>query len=91
MTMRVEVVYAGAQRQWVIALDLPARATVKDALAAAAVLGMPAEADHRAAVGVWGRPAELDRTLRDGDRVEIYRDLRADPKTARRKRAAMRK
>jgi putative ubiquitin-RnfH superfamily antitoxin RatB of RatAB toxin-antitoxin module len=88
MTIRVEVVYALPQRQWVIALELPARATVRDALAAATVQGLPSEADQRTAIGVWGRPAGLDRPLRDGDRVEIYRELHTDPKTARRKRAA---
>lgn len=36
--------------------------------------------------GVWGRKAAPDTTLRDGDRVELYRDLRVDPKVARRER-----
>lgn len=89
MKIRVEVVYALPQRQWVIALDLPAGATVRDALAAVALEQRVPEACLRqAAVGVWGRAAQLDRPLRDRDRVEIYRELRADPKTARRQRAA---
>jgi putative ubiquitin-RnfH superfamily antitoxin RatB of RatAB toxin-antitoxin module len=37
---------------------------------------------------VWGRWATLDSVLRDGDRVEIYRPLQADPKEVRRRRAA---
>ena len=37
-------------------------------------------------VGLWGRKAPLDRTLHDGDRVELYRPLRVDPKRARRER-----
>lgn len=36
--------------------------------------------------GVWGRKAAPDTPLRDGDRVELYRDLRVDPKVARRER-----
>ena len=40
-----------------------------------------------AAVGVFGRKAPMDHVLRDGDRVEIYRPLIADPKEARRLRA----
>lgn len=36
--------------------------------------------------GVWGRKAAPDTVLRDGDRVELYRDLRVDPKVARRER-----
>lgn len=36
--------------------------------------------------GIWGRKAASDAVLRDGDRVEMYRDLRVDPKVARRER-----
>jgi sulfur carrier protein len=35
---------------------------------------------------VWGRRVPLDTPLRDGDRVEVYRPLRVDPKVARRER-----
>jgi putative ubiquitin-RnfH superfamily antitoxin RatB of RatAB toxin-antitoxin module len=38
------------------------------------------------AVGVWGKLRALDETLRDRDRVEIYRPLLVDPKEARRQR-----
>jgi putative ubiquitin-RnfH superfamily antitoxin RatB of RatAB toxin-antitoxin module len=37
-------------------------------------------------IGVWGRRASLKQTLRENDRVEIYRALRVDPKVARRER-----
>jgi putative ubiquitin-RnfH superfamily antitoxin RatB of RatAB toxin-antitoxin module len=90
MKIRVEVVYALPERQWVISLELPAGATVSQALAAAAIENLlPPEAQRpRAGVGIWGRAVPLDRSLRDGDRVEVYRALRADPKTMRRQRAA---
>jgi len=39
-------------------------------------------------VGVWGKIARPDAKLQPGDRVEIYRPLIADPKEARKKRAA---
>lgn len=39
-------------------------------------------------VGVWGAKAESSQPLLDGDRVEIYRDLKVDPKVARRLRFA---
>ena len=38
-------------------------------------------------VGVWNRTTKLETVLREGDRVEIYRPLIADPKEARRRRA----
>jgi putative ubiquitin-RnfH superfamily antitoxin RatB of RatAB toxin-antitoxin module len=38
-------------------------------------------------VGIYGRRVALDARLVDGDRVEIYRPLRAQPQDARRQRA----
>ena len=40
--------------------------------------------------GVFSLPRPLDYVLRDGDRVEIYRPLIADPKEMRRQRARQR-
>ena len=39
------------------------------------------------AVGIFSRKVPLDHVLRDGDRIEIYRPLTADPKEMRRQRA----
>lgn len=86
--MRVEVVYALPLKQDVISLEVPAGATVHQALAASGVLAAHPELDLRVVqVGVWGRPATLDVPLKDGDRVEIYRPLQIDPKEVRRRRA----
>ncbi|MGV3743054.1 MAG: RnfH family protein [Burkholderiaceae bacterium] len=38
-------------------------------------------------VGLYGKIKAPDTQLRDGDRIEIYRPLQADPKDARRRRA----
>ncbi len=81
--LRVEVVQALPQRQVTIALDLEQGATVRVALQAA---GLPLDQP----VGIYGRRVELDARLSDGDRVEIYRPLRLDPKEARRRRALSR-
>jgi len=35
---------------------------------------------------VWGKPVELTHVLKDGDRLEVLRPLRVDPKVARRER-----
>ena len=64
-------------------LRLPAGSTLGQALAAA---GWSPEGAGTTEVGIWGRKAPLDRTLRDGDRVELYRPLKVDPKLARRER-----
>lgn len=36
--------------------------------------------------GIWGRKCPHDAVLRDGDRIELYRPLKVDPKVARRER-----
>lgn len=89
--MRVEVVFAQAHRQWRRAVELPPGATVLDAITASGLLvAFPDLKVEEGMVGVWYRVRPLDTPLRDGDRVEIYRPLRADPKQARRERVRRR-
>jgi len=77
--MRVEVVQAHADRAEIVKLELPAGATVRDALVAAGI--------DSQRVGIFGKRVSSDARLADGDRVEVYRPLRIDPKQARRQRA----
>jgi putative ubiquitin-RnfH superfamily antitoxin RatB of RatAB toxin-antitoxin module len=89
MKIRVEVVYAIAHAQDVIPLEIDADSTVESAVAASGLLQQYPEIDlARTRIGVWGRAVNADALLRDLDRVEIYRSLQADPKLARRRRAA---
>lgn len=68
-------------------LDLGEGATVGDALRASGVaLALAAAELDSMEVAVWGRKAPLDQPLRSGDRVELLRALRVDPKVARRER-----
>lgn len=90
MSMRIEVVYALAQEQDLVILDLPSGSTVQEAIYASGLLQRLPEIEL-SRVGVWGRPVRPDTRLRDRDRVEIYRPLIADPKEIRRKRAAGRR
>jgi putative ubiquitin-RnfH superfamily antitoxin RatB of RatAB toxin-antitoxin module len=85
--MRVEVVYALAQKQERVFLDLPPNSTVQDALQASGLLQHLPQIES-GCLGVWGTPASAQTRLRDQDRVEIYRPLIADPKEVRRERAA---
>lgn len=86
--MHVTVMYSPAPRevlQW--ALELPAGATVRQAVLASGLPDVfPAWEAEALAPGVWGRKASWDQPLRDRDRVEIYRELKVDPKLARRER-----
>jgi putative ubiquitin-RnfH superfamily antitoxin RatB of RatAB toxin-antitoxin module len=80
--LRVEVMRAWPRRHASVQLDLPAGATIADALAAC---GLPL--DGVAGYAVFGEVATQARPLRDGDRVELLEALRLDPKEARRRRA----
>ncbi|MFZ4289691.1 RnfH family protein [Variovorax sp. HJSM1_2] len=88
--LQVVVAYSSAPQQVVEqALVLPAGAKVADALAAAGLAAETAAcAKGELQAGVWGRAASLQKVLHDGDRVEVYRKLRVDPKVARRERFA---
>jgi len=88
--VHVEVVYALAQTQRLVELDLRAGATVADALEHVAASPEFAGLDlDRATVGIYGRLIK-DRAqrLNEGDRIEIYRPLNVDPMAARRERAS---
>jgi putative ubiquitin-RnfH superfamily antitoxin RatB of RatAB toxin-antitoxin module len=66
-----------------LSLTLSQGATVADALSASAWFDMSV---FSMAVGIWGRKVALNEPLREGDRIEVYRGLRVDPKEARRQR-----
>jgi putative ubiquitin-RnfH superfamily antitoxin RatB of RatAB toxin-antitoxin module len=88
-TIRVEVVYACAERQDLLCLELPAGSTLQQAIDASRLLVKHPEIDlTKNKVGVFAKLARLDTVLRDRDRVEIYRPLIADPKEMRKQRAA---
>lgn len=87
--INVEVVYALRDRQKVAHVQLPEGASVADAIRNAGLLDEFPEIDlDRNKLGIWNKLAKADATLRDRDRVEIYRPLIADPKEVRRQRAA---
>jgi uncharacterized protein len=87
--MKVEVAYARPDTQAIITLDLPERSTAEQAIRQSGVMARFPEIDlEKNRIGIFSRPCPLDQALREGDRVEIYRPLIADPKEARRNRAA---
>lgn len=86
--LHIEVVHALPERCFAVRVELPAGATVADALEAAAMPErVPGLVVDPARLAVFGRAATPATPLHDGDRVEILRPLLADPKQARRKRA----
>lgn len=88
-TINVEVAYATPERQELIGLCIEAGANVRQALALSGLpLLFPELESLNVATGIFGKVCGLDTLLQDGDRVEIYRPLLADPKDLRRQRAA---
>lgn len=88
----VDVVYALVAKQYRIRVDLPAGSTLRQAIEASGMPGcLPAIDLEVNKVGIFGALRRPDDLLSDGDRVEIYRPLVADPKEARRRRAAKRR
>lgn len=82
----VTVLYSPAPREvleW--AVDLPEGATVRDAVLASGWRAVAPDVEVPE-VGVWGRRCSALQPVREGDRVEIYRELLVDPKVARRER-----
>lgn len=86
--LRVEVVFALRDRQFLVEVSLAPGATARQAVERSGILERCPEIDlARSAMGVFGRIASPEERLRDGDRVEIYRPLIADPKETRRRKA----
>ncbi len=84
--MNITLVYASAPRTvHEVALEVPHGCTLEQALRLAGWLEQFPEVGALP-TGLWNRKAPRETVLRDGDRVEVYRDLRVDPKVARRER-----
>lgn len=81
--MKVSVIYALPQEQYLEELDVADAITVEQAIKMSHVLERFPEIDltvHK--VGIFAKLAKLDLSLRDGDRVEIYRSLPPKPRNA---------
>jgi hypothetical protein len=85
--LTVEVCYALAGAQTLITVELPAGATLRQAIDASGILQRFPSIDlNTQKVGVFGKLKPLDTVLADHDRVEIYRPLLVDPKVSRQRR-----
>lgn len=85
--MDVSIVYALGAIQKEISLWLSQGAPVKDAVSASGMLIEFNLCLKELKVGIWGEEVSLDTPLKSGDRIEIYRPLRVDPKLLRKQRA----
>jgi uncharacterized protein len=87
-TMNISLIHAAAAREVVErALQVPERCTAQQALTLAGwSMLLSGIEDLSLSLGVWGRRVSADELLQEGDRLEVYRSLRVDPKVARRER-----
>ena len=84
----VEVVYALPEKQYLQRVTLEEGSTVESAIRASGLLELRSDIDlAKNKDGIYSRPVKLADVLKDGDRVEIYLPLIADPKELRRQRA----
>jgi len=87
-SIAIEVAYADTTEQAIIALQVAAGTTVQQAIISSGILQRFTNITLATiAVGIFARQVSLATVLQHGDRVEIYRPLLVDPKTARRQRA----
>ncbi|MDO6462141.1 RnfH family protein [Granulosicoccaceae sp. 1_MG-2023] len=87
--MRIEVAFALPSRQKIYTLEVEEGITAREAVALAPLAqDFPDEDFSERKLGIFGKAVPDKQVLREGDRVEIYRELIADPKAVRKKRAA---
>jgi putative ubiquitin-RnfH superfamily antitoxin RatB of RatAB toxin-antitoxin module len=90
-SINVEVAYALPGKQIIRAVNIDLGTTIGAAIVQSGIMMDFPDLDielENAKVGIFGKVATMTTVLADGDRVEIYRPLIADPKEVRRKRAA---
>jgi putative ubiquitin-RnfH superfamily antitoxin RatB of RatAB toxin-antitoxin module len=84
--MNVGVCYAELERQLWMRFEVPDESTVEQLIRSSGILQRFPEIDlDTQKVGIFGRLVKLDTVPREGDRIEIYRPITADPRTVRRR------
>jgi putative ubiquitin-RnfH superfamily antitoxin RatB of RatAB toxin-antitoxin module len=84
--MLIGVAYADKFKQTWLKLDMPEGSTAEEAIRRSGLLDQFPEIDlERNRIGIFGRLVKLDARLQEGNRVEIYRPITADPETVERR------
>lgn len=85
--VKIEVVYALPEKQYVLPLSVEFGTTVEQAIRLSGILDICPEINFNYnKVGIFYQLVELSQTIKVGDRIEIYRPLQADPQEIRRRR-----
>lgn len=87
-TRHIEIAYATPNKQMILSCEVEANCTLREAVRHSEIADHFPEIDiDTCDLGVFGKAVSGDYELADGDRIEIYRPLIADPKEVRRQRA----
>ncbi|WP_353666388.1 RnfH family protein [Marinomonas sp. THO17] len=89
--MRVEVAYALPEKQKIVSLEVEEGCTVREAVRRSNINAFFPELDVESVkLGIFGKAVRNadQQALKEGERVELYRELKVDPKQARANRAA---
>ena len=87
-SMQVEVCYASPTQQCLLSVLVPENSMASEAIQRSGILTrFPELKLEDVVLGIFSKQCSLETVLKEGDRVEIYRSLTIDPKTARRLRA----
>jgi len=85
--MNVDVCYAEVDRQLWMRLEVPDNSSIEQTIHLSGVLKLYPEINlSNQKVGIFGKISLLDTKVKDGDRVEIYRQITVDPQTVQRRR-----
>ncbi len=85
----VEVAYAAPEKQAILEREVEVETTARDVVISSGIDAYFPQIDlQNCELGVFGKAISDDYVLIDGDRIEIYRPLIADPREIRRQRAA---
>lgn len=86
--LNIEVCYALPEKQSLMCITVESNTSVEQAIVQSGILNTYPDIDLSVnKVGVWNRTCKIDTILKEGDRIEIYRPLIADPKEVRKLRA----
>ena len=84
--MNVGVAYADKFKKVWLKLEVPNGSTVRETIEHSGLLMQFPEIDlSTQRVGIFGKLTKLTATVAEGDRVEIYRNITADPETVERR------
>lgn len=87
-TIHIEIAYATPLRQMILEQEIEPGVSPRDAVLASTIDQFFPEIDKKNCdIGVFGKAVRPDQQLQNGDRIEIYRPLIADPKEVRKQRA----